>query len=35
VSATEETVGPGKSKQPEWFEENAEELMSLIELKYN
>ena len=33
VSAAEETVGRGKRKQPEWFEENVDELMSLINLK--
>lgn len=33
VSAAEEQIGWGKRKQPEWFEENVEELMSLIEVK--
>ena len=33
VSAAEKTVGRGKRRQPEWFEENAEELMPLIEVK--
>ena len=32
-SAAEESIGRGKRKQPEWFEENQEELMALIELK--
>ena len=33
VSAAEETIGQGKRKQPEWFEENVEELTPLIEMK--
>ena len=33
VSPAEKTVGQGKRKQPEWFEESAEELMPLIEAK--
>ena len=33
VSAAERTVGRGKRKQPEWFEENIDELVPLIEAK--
>ena len=33
MSAAEESIGRGKRKQPEWFEENQEELEALIEMK--
>lgn len=33
VSAAERVVGRRKRNQPEWFEENAEELMALIAVK--
>ena len=33
VSAAGEEIGRGKRKQPEWFEENQDELMELIEMK--
>ena len=33
VSAAEKTIGRGKRKQSEWFEDNAKELMPLIEAK--
>ena len=33
ISAAEKTIGRGKWKQPEWFEEDVEELIPLIEAK--
>jgi hypothetical protein len=33
ITAAEETVGRGRSKQPEWFKENAEVLTPLIAAK--
>ena len=33
VSTAENTIGRGRRKQPEWFEENAEELLPLITAK--
>ena len=33
MTAAEESVGRGKRKQPEWFEESSELLMPLIEAK--
>ncbi len=33
VSAAERVVGRGKREQPEWFEDGADELLPLLELK--
>ena len=33
VSAAEEVVGRGRGKHPEWFKENADNLIPLIEAK--
>jgi len=33
VQAVEESIGHGKKRQPEWFEDNVEKLTPLLDVK--